>query len=145
MITPFNDCDSVGKPSKYLVNHKWWILSFMLINMFHISKAYLIKKINGWYAQDRITYRRRKMLKYIITFGLEGINIAWQIYGNFIYFEWRGATDTDNKAFEKCMDEKNNGFEFAMFMLLVLGYLTLVLYAGILIFVCIMLLRNRRS
>ena len=40
------------------------------------------------------------------------------------------------------MELQNNGFEFAMFMLLVLGYLMLFLYTLIMLFVCLYYVRR---
>ena len=30
-----------------------------------------------------------------------------EIFGNVIYYEWRGAIETDNIEFEKCTEENN--------------------------------------
>lgn len=52
--------------------------------------------VNRWHAQDRITYRRRKQIKYLLTFGFEIINFIWFIYGNLLYYEWRGKTEDND-------------------------------------------------
>ena len=116
----------------------------MLLNTIYMCKYYFMKWVNSLYARDRITYRTRRRVKTYLAYMFELLILSWQVYGNFIYYEWRGATDDNDTLFQKCMDEKNNGFEFSMFMLLILGYSTLLLYILVLSFVIYMYCRRHR-
>lgn len=116
----------------------------MIINVFYLSKYYFMKYVNRLYARDYISYRRRKQIKICLAFGFEILNFVWQVYGNFIYYEWRGIDEENDQDFSRCMEERNNGFVFSMFMLLMLGYCTIILYLLILLFYVVMMLRSYR-
>lgn len=48
--------------------------------------------------------------------------IFWQVYGNFIYWEWRGENGESDDKFQECMSIHNSGLLFCMFMILLIGY-----------------------
>ena len=43
----------------------------------------------------KIDYEKRRMIKYGFAFGLEALSLIWFIFGNFVFWEWRGV-DPDN-------------------------------------------------
>jgi hypothetical protein len=76
----------------------------------------------------RITYHQRNFGKKALTVGIQVIDLAWQVYGNFIYYEWRGINDENDKDFRNCMVQKNNGITFCMFLLIMVGYSFMLVY-----------------
>lgn len=145
LVTPFADCSEKGRPSEYTFSIKGWIIIYMVISIVQIYRNPLNKRINDLYMANHITYRTRQRLRTLTAFSLEGIHLGWQIYGNFIYYEWRGATDEDNSDFEACMDLKNNGWEFSMLLLLIIGYCFMLVYALIFVLLCVVLYNRLRS
>lgn len=70
------------------------------------------------------------------------MHIFWQIYGNFIFYEWRGKTDKSDELYAKCMEYKNQGFEIFMFTLLCVGYFFLLIYILAICLICHFLITN---
>jgi hypothetical protein len=50
------DCSDVGRPSKYHVSYKWWIIVYMVITIGQLSKFYLVEKLQTMQDLHRITY-----------------------------------------------------------------------------------------
>ena len=75
----------------------------------------------------------------VVTFSYHMAHFGWQIYGNFIYFEWRGKTDDSDEEFLKCMDEKNNQeIVNVMLLFLVIGYFFFLIYIFVFMMVVFM-------
>ena len=73
-------------------------------------------------------------------------HFGWQIYGNFIYFEWRGKNDESDEEFLKCMDEKNNQeIVNVMLLFLIIGYFFFMIYIFVFLMVVFMVVQRRRS
>ena len=47
----------------------------------------------------KIDYEKRKQIKYLFAFGLEALSLLWFIFGNFIFWEWRGKTPEDDEDY----------------------------------------------
>ena len=77
LATPFHSCDEAGQPSRYLVNHKWWILIYMSVACASLLRDKLLHLVDRWYAEHRITHRRRQWLKLLLTFGFEVLHLGW--------------------------------------------------------------------
>ena len=84
----------------------------------------------------------------ILRRGTDVTMIFWQIYGNIIYWEWRGATPESDSKFSSCMDTNNHGLLFCMIMILLVGYFFLiaaVAIASLFIYTYYLRYRNRKS
>lgn len=139
---PYESCDDHGRASEYSFNYKTWSIVFLVICMIHLFKEFCFDIFNQLHMQDVITLRTRNRLRQWLAIGFELMHIFWQIYGNFIYWEWRGKTDTSNELFEKCMDFKNPHLEIEMFILLLVGYFFLLIYILAICFICHFLITN---
>lgn len=124
---------------------KQWILVYALISVVQNFRYYINKRIDMLYIRGYISYRCTSIIRFTLVLMHEVIHAIWQIYGNFIYYEWRGKTPTDDSAFQKCMDDKNNGYEIAMFLCLMIGYLFFLIYLLVILLVCCVLATRLRS
>ena len=61
-----------------------------------------------------------------------------------IYYEYRGKNGSQ-EAYNKCMDENNQGFQFAILMFLLFGYGSFVLMLVFLLILCCIFTRHRRA
>jgi len=43
----------------------------------------------------KITYQKRRMIKYFFAFGLETMSFCWFIFGNMLVFEYREKEKTE--------------------------------------------------
>ena len=91
-------------------------------------KYYMDRGINNWFDRGFINFRVRSFLHLMTTTGVEVCHLGWQLYGNFIYFEWRGKTPENDEDFQKCMDDKNNSVMLCMFLFLIVGYLYFLVF-----------------
>lgn len=77
--------------------------------------------------------RTRNRMRQNIAIVYELLHVGWQVYGNFIFFEWRGKDNakglSSDDAFLKCMDKKNPGLLTTMLVFLMVGYFFLLIYA----------------
>jgi len=105
MAIPYNNCDIHGCKSVYTFDYKTWSVVFILICMIHLMKESCFELFNRWHQRDTITFQTRNRLRQIIAIGFELMHICWQIYGNFIFFEWRGKNDKSDEEFSKCMEK----------------------------------------
>ena len=95
------------------------------------------------HQNDRLSYRQRLRLKLCALLFVEIIHTIWQIYGNFIYYQ----PSMDQKV-RQCQDEKNQGFQFAMYLMILLGYVYFMIYLILLCLYFAVLFRrvtNQRS
>ena len=139
---PYENCDDHGIKSSYTFNYKSWSVVFLIICMVHLQKECCFDMFNRWHMNDTITLRTRNRLRQSIAIGFELMHIIWQIYGNFIYWEWRGKNDFTDDMFEKCMSYKNPGLQISMFVLLLIGYFFLLIYILAIILICHFLITN---
>lgn len=82
-------------------------------------------------------------MKICALFSIEVIHAIWQIYGNIIYYNL-----SKDQTVLKCYDQRNPGFIFAMYMLILLGYVYFVIYFILICLISIVFLRrffNHRS
>jgi hypothetical protein len=100
----------------------------MFITIAQLAKFYAIEKLQTMQDHHQITYYQRKLGKSALTISIQTTDFAWQIYGNFIYYEWRGLTADNNEAFKTCMTQNNNGITFCMFLLIMVGYSFMLVY-----------------
>jgi len=142
MAIPYESCDDHGHKSAYNFDYKTWSILFLVICMIHLQKECCFDLFNQLHMNDSISLRTRNRLRQSIAIGFELMHIVWQIYGNFIFWEWRGKTETSDEMFEKCMDYKNPGLEVSMFILLLVGYFFLLIYILAIIFICHFLITN---
>lgn len=84
--------------------------------------------INRWHMEDVITMRTRDSLRQKIAILQEVLHLGWQLYGNFIFYEWRGKDEKTDVQFQTCMDQKNPGLQTSMLIFLMVGYLFLAIY-----------------
>ena len=108
-------------------------------------KYYIDKSIQRCFDRGNISYRTRSCLLVLIEAGTEVCHLAWQLYGNFIYYEWRGKKDDNDEEWEDCMDKNNNSLLLCMLMFLIVGYLYFILFAYIFVVVSFMLISRRRN
>mmetsp|Transcript_6050 Transcript_6050/g.9758 ORF Transcript_6050/g.9758 Transcript_6050/m.9758 type:complete len:176 (-) Transcript_6050:233-760(-) len=127
LITPYADCSKQGHPSAYRFNHKWWILVFMAYSIGHLYRLDIKNWINRQF-QGSLSHQATQRTRVLVSVAFELFHLGWQIYGNFIYYEWRGKTVDDDSAFRVCMQEKNNGWEWSVLILLWIGYLCMFIY-----------------
>ena len=102
-MSDYYNCDDHGRPSKYSINYKTWVTVFIVCVIMQLGKYYFRKgvhyfMINGplsGYTElvTRITYN-------IWRRGTDVFIIIWQLYGNFIYYEWRGKTEDSQEEFD---------------------------------------------
>jgi hypothetical protein len=142
---PYYNCDAQGVASQYSINYKEWILIFLVLSMLKNMKYYIDKSIHACFDRGGISYRTRSCLLVICEFGVEICHLAWQLYGNFIYWEWRGKTEENDDAWESCMDENNRSLLLVMFLFLLVGYLYFILFTYVFVVVTIMLLHRGRG
>lgn len=128
ITAPYYNCDEFGKESKYTFDYKTWNVVFIIICLLHLQKEWCYDVINRWHIEDVITLRTRNRLRQDIAICYEFIHLGWQIYGNFIFYEWRGKTPESNEGFETCMNKKNPGLETSMFIFLFVGYFFFLIY-----------------
>jgi cbb3-type cytochrome oxidase subunit 3 len=145
LITPFKSCDELGRPSKYKVDYMDWCLVYLLLSVLKNLKYYIDQFFVKLHNRDRISYRTRSHLILAVTFIFEVGHLCWQIYGNFIYYEWRGKSNESNEEFETCMDLKNNGLEMCMLIFLMVGYCYFFIYIYVICVVIFMMTQRNRS
>ena len=96
-ILPFSDCNEAGEGTEsiYTINQQEWVVLFILLWVTSLFRSHFLDKhLHRLYAENRITYQSRKKMKLGCMFTIELLIAAWQVYGNFIFYERRGHTSS---------------------------------------------------
>lgn len=81
------------------------------------------ERIDKAYREGSLTERQKKYLKVGIFASCECVSLAWQVYGNVLYYS------SEPQPIRKCKEINNGSFLMTMFLLLLLGYCYFILYA----------------
>jgi hypothetical protein len=107
-----------------MINEKSWILFYFTVSFLQTLRDLVGERVNDWHSNGDITYRTRSRIKMGLLISVELVHFIWQIYGNVIYYN-----QYTDKNVMKCREMINESFVSLMFMIIILGYIYIVLYA----------------
>lgn len=139
ILTPYKQC---GQVHEHAFNHKSWLLVYVGVCLGNFLRDSANKRLDKMFNEGNISYRQRKYTKITLWLSCEFVNLAWQVYGNFIYW-----TNEAPKV-EICLKTDDYVFVLTMYLMLILGYIYAIFYV---IFICLFVyfkwrrLSSRRS
>lgn len=128
MMTPYNHCYEFQTSSTWGITLKQWLVVYLWLIQAHFFKGVVEGTLVKWYQRGWIAFETKTKCKKALGVLQVVLNVAWQLLGNLVYYEQHGSEEQDKK-FQACISERNPGYIYAVFVVLLLGYMYFLMYA----------------